>query len=146
MWTSGRPGERRRGCADAVRGGRGGTNRGSFWPIGFLPGAARVGVFEGVKRGLGGGGRNGAQLRALPEEFRLHGVDLTPSMLEIACNRAVEEGLEADLRERDAQESPFSGESFDCMVSTLSLCSLPDHRLALAVRCPGSCAPGDGCC
>jgi ubiquinone/menaquinone biosynthesis C-methylase UbiE len=81
-----------------------------------------------------------------PEELRLHGVDLTPSMLEIACNRAVKEGLEADLREGDAQEPPFSGESFDCMVSTLSLYSLPDQRLALAVRCPGSCALGDGCC
>lgn len=67
-----------------------------------------------------------------PDGVYLHGVDLSPSMLEIARNRAVEEGLDGDLREGDAQGLPFAGESFDCVVCTLSLCSIPDHRKALA--------------
>src|SRR5829696_3874957 len=41
-------------------------------------------------------------------------------------------GLDADLREGDAQELPFPDASFDAVVCTLSLCTIPDDRRAVA--------------
>jgi ubiquinone/menaquinone biosynthesis C-methylase UbiE len=67
-----------------------------------------------------------------PAGARLTGIDLSPSMLEIACQRAGELGLNADLRESDAQELPFPDASFDTVVCTLSLCNIPDDRRAIA--------------
>jgi ubiquinone/menaquinone biosynthesis C-methylase UbiE len=67
-----------------------------------------------------------------PQGVRLTGIDLSPAMLEIARNRADELDLDADLREGDAQELPFPDASFDTVVCTLSLCSIPDDRRAIA--------------
>src|SRR3712207_3216579 len=53
-------------------------------------------------------------------------------MLRIARKRAEELGVEADLREGDAQRLPFADESFDTVVCTLSLCNIPDDRRAVA--------------
>ena len=66
-----------------------------------------------------------------PEEVRLTGIDLSPAMLEIARKRADELGVDADLREGDAQELPFPDASFDTVVCTLSLCNIPDDRKAI---------------
>lgn len=63
---------------------------------------------------------------------RLTGVELSPAMLEIARARARELGVEADLRVGDAQALPFSDASFDTVVITLSLCTIPDDRKAVA--------------
>ena len=67
-----------------------------------------------------------------PEGVRLTGIDLSPVMLEIARKKADELGLDADLREGDAQELPFPDASFDAVVCTLSLCNIPDDRRAVA--------------
>jgi ubiquinone/menaquinone biosynthesis C-methylase UbiE len=67
-----------------------------------------------------------------PKEVRLTGVDLSPMMLEVALARARELGVEADLRVADAQALPFPDESFDTVVMTLSLCTIPDDRKAVA--------------
>jgi SAM-dependent methyltransferase len=67
-----------------------------------------------------------------PAGVRLTGIDLSPAMLEIARKRAGELGLNADLRESDAQELPFPDASFDTVVCTLSLCNIPDDRRAIA--------------
>src|SRR5215203_3405472 len=67
-----------------------------------------------------------------PEGVRLTGIDLSPPMLEIARKKADELGLDADLREGDAQELPFPDASFDAVVCTLSLCTIPDDRRAVA--------------
>jgi ubiquinone/menaquinone biosynthesis C-methylase UbiE len=67
-----------------------------------------------------------------PEGVRLTGIDLTPAMLEIARKKADELGLDADLREGNAQELPFPDASFDAVVCTLSLCNIPDDRRAVA--------------
>jgi ubiquinone/menaquinone biosynthesis C-methylase UbiE len=67
-----------------------------------------------------------------PEGVRLTGLDLSPAMLEIARKKADELGLDADLREGDAQELPFPDASFDAVVCTLSLCNIPDDRRAVA--------------
>jgi ubiquinone/menaquinone biosynthesis C-methylase UbiE len=76
-----------------------------------------------------GTGRN---LAFYPEGVRLSGIDLSPAMLELARERARELGLAVDLREGDAQQLSFPDESFDTVVCTLSLCSVPDDRKAVA--------------
>ena len=63
---------------------------------------------------------------------RLSGVELSPAMLEIARTRAREVGREIDLRVGDAQALEFPDESFDSVVCTLSLCTIPDDRAAVA--------------
>jgi ubiquinone/menaquinone biosynthesis C-methylase UbiE len=67
-----------------------------------------------------------------PQGVRLTGIDLSPPMLEIAWERADEVGVDADLREGDAQELPFPEASFDTVVCTLSLCNIPNDRRAIA--------------
>jgi ubiquinone/menaquinone biosynthesis C-methylase UbiE len=76
-----------------------------------------------------GTGRN---LPHYQDEVRLTGVELSPSMLEIARARARELGREIDLRVGDAQALEFPDESFDTVVCTLSLCTIPDDRAAVA--------------
>jgi ubiquinone/menaquinone biosynthesis C-methylase UbiE len=76
-----------------------------------------------------GTGRN---LAFYPKGIRLTGIDLSPAMLELARERAGELGLDADLREGDAQELAFPDESFDTVVCTLSLCNIPGDCRAVA--------------
>jgi ubiquinone/menaquinone biosynthesis C-methylase UbiE len=76
-----------------------------------------------------GTGRN---LAFYPEGVRLTGIDLSPAMLEQAREKARELGMEASLREGDAQDLPFPDEAFDTVVCTLSLCNIPDDRRAVA--------------
>lgn len=76
-----------------------------------------------------GTGRN---LPHYPQGVRLTGIELSPAMLEVARQRAGDLGIQANLREGDAQSLPFADESFDTVVSTLSLCTIPDDRRALA--------------
>lgn len=75
-----------------------------------------------------GTGRN---LYFYPTEVHLTGVELSPKMLEIARRRARESGIEADLRVGDAQDLPFPDASFDTVVATLALCTIPDDRRAV---------------
>jgi ubiquinone/menaquinone biosynthesis C-methylase UbiE len=74
----------------------------------------------------------GLNLAFYPEGVRLTGVDFSPAMLGIAHQRARELGMEVDLLEGDAQSLLFADESFDTVVCTLSLCSIPDDRKAVA--------------
>lgn len=76
-----------------------------------------------------GTGRN---LGLLPKGVRLTGIELSPAMLEIARRRAADLGLAADLRVGDAQALDFPANRFDTVVSTLTLCSIPDARRAIA--------------
>src|SRR5215211_8657347 len=82
-----------------------------------------------VLEGAIGTGRN---LAVYPAGVSLTGIDLSPAMLERARERAGELGMEADLREGDAQDLPFPDESFDTVVCTLSLCNVLDNRKAVA--------------
>jgi ubiquinone/menaquinone biosynthesis C-methylase UbiE len=107
---------------------------------------ARIGFFERV---LFGGGREwvcsqtegdvleialgtGRNLPHYSNEVHLTGVELSPAMLELARKRAAELGREADLRVGDAQALEFPSERFDTVVCTLSLCTIPDDRSAVA--------------
>lgn len=76
-----------------------------------------------------GTGRNLAHYAA---DIRLTGVDVSAAMLERARRRAQELGREVDLLLGDAQSLDLPDESFDTVVSTLALCSVPDERLAAA--------------
>jgi ubiquinone/menaquinone biosynthesis C-methylase UbiE len=76
-----------------------------------------------------GTGRN---LPHYGEGVRLTGVELSPAMLEIAGARARELGREVDLRVGDAEALEFADQSFDTVVCTLSLCTIPDDRGAVA--------------
>ncbi len=67
-----------------------------------------------------------------PAGVRLTGIDLSAGMLAIARERARRLGLDADLRQGDAQVLPFPDASFDTAVCTLSLCNIPDDRQAVA--------------
>jgi ubiquinone/menaquinone biosynthesis C-methylase UbiE len=72
-----------------------------------------------------GSGRN---LEFYPEGISVTGLDLSPEMLELAKDRAAALDRKVDLREAEAHEMPLPDGSFDTVVCTLGLCSVPDER------------------
>jgi ubiquinone/menaquinone biosynthesis C-methylase UbiE len=76
-----------------------------------------------------GTGRNLAYHRG---DIELTGIELSPEMLAIAHRRREELGREADLRIGDAQALDLPDESFDSVVCTLALCTIPDDRMAVS--------------
>ena len=106
----------------------------------------QIGFFERI---LFGGGREwvcaqaggdvleiaagtGRNLGHYPPGVRLTAIELSPAMVELARRRAAALARDVDLRVGDAQALEFPDESFDTVVSTLSLCTIPDHRAAVA--------------
>jgi len=75
-----------------------------------------------------GTGRN---LPYYPEHVHLVGIDLSPAMLALAQERARRLDRPVDLQVGDAQALDFPDESFDTVVSTLSLCTIPDPERAV---------------
>jgi ubiquinone/menaquinone biosynthesis C-methylase UbiE len=76
-----------------------------------------------------GTGRN---LAFYPAGVMITAIELSPEMLTIGRQRAEELGREADLRVGDVQALDFPDESFDTVVCTLGLCTIPDPRKAVA--------------
>ena len=79
----------------------------------------------------------GANLPHYPSGLDLVGVDLSPAMLEQARGRARTLGVAVDLRVGNVEELPFAAASFDTVVCTLVLCSVPssvDAALAEMTR------------
>jgi ubiquinone/menaquinone biosynthesis C-methylase UbiE len=74
----------------------------------------------------------GLNLPYYPPDVRLVGVELTPAMLERAQRRAAELGMGVDLRVGDVTALEFADESFDTVICTFSLCTIPDDRAAVA--------------
>ena len=60
------------------------------------------------------------------------GIDLSSAMLHLARDRAAQTSPAAELQIADAQSLPFSDASFDTVVATLALCSIPDDAAAVA--------------
>jgi ubiquinone/menaquinone biosynthesis C-methylase UbiE len=75
-----------------------------------------------------GTGRN---LPYYAADVRLTGVDVSSAMLALARQRAEELGRQIDLRLGDAQMLEFPGASFDTLVCTLALCTIPDPSRAV---------------
>lgn len=78
----------------------------------------------------------GANLPYYPADVELTGVDWSEAMVRAATGRAARLDRAVDLRRADATALPFPAESFDTVLSTFSLCCVPDVRAALteAVR------------
>jgi ubiquinone/menaquinone biosynthesis C-methylase UbiE len=74
----------------------------------------------------------GLNLPHYPTGVALTGVELSPAMLDLARQRASDLGIAADLRIGDAQALPFADATFDTVVCTLSLCTIPDPAAAIA--------------
>ena len=75
-----------------------------------------------------GTGRN---LDHYPDDTKLTGVELSPEMAALGRRRAQELGREIDIRVGDAQALEFADGSFDSVVCTFSLCTIPDDRAAV---------------
>jgi ubiquinone/menaquinone biosynthesis C-methylase UbiE len=67
-----------------------------------------------------------------PDGTKLTGVELSPEMAELGRGRAQELGREIDIRVGDAESLEFGNESFDTVVCTFGLCTIPDARAAVA--------------
>jgi len=75
-----------------------------------------------------GTGRN---LPYYPSDRRLTGIDLTPAMLTLARDRARDLRVAVALLVADAQALPFAAASFDSVVCTLGLNTIPDDQAAV---------------
>lgn len=75
-----------------------------------------------------GTGRN---LACYPADVQLTGVELSPAMLTQAQARAEALHRRVDLRFGDAQHLTFPDATFDTVLATLTLCSIPDDQAAV---------------
>lgn len=76
-----------------------------------------------------GTGRN---LPFYPPGINLTAIEFSPEMLAIARDRAADTDAKVDLRLGDAQRLEFGEESFDTVIITFALCTIPDDRKAAA--------------
>ncbi len=73
----------------------------------------------------------GASLGSYEKNTKLTGIDLSEEMLKRARKRAERLGREIDLLEMDAESLQFPDNSFNTVVSSLSLCTIPKPIIAL---------------
>jgi len=78
----------------------------------------------------------GANFPYYPQGVRVTAVDFSEAMLEYAAGAAQRHGVEAEFRRADVETLDFPPDSFDTVVSTLSLCGYerPDRVLASFAR------------
>lgn len=75
----------------------------------------------------------GLNLPCYPRHVRqLTTVDPNPGMSRLAQKRIRETGIEVDQRLLHSEQLPFAAGTFDCVVSTFTLCSIADVSRALA--------------
>ena len=84
----------------------------------------------------------GKNLRYYPRGCQITAVDLSPSMLAIARQRARRLRLDVTLIEMNAEALDFPDQSFDTVVDTLALCTFPNpvsvlHEMARVCRSDG---------
>jgi ubiquinone/menaquinone biosynthesis C-methylase UbiE len=73
----------------------------------------------------------GLNLPHYPRDARLTGIEFSPAMLDRAKRRATELGRDVDLRLGDAEQLDFPDASFDTVVCTYGLCTIPDAHQAV---------------
>ncbi len=64
-------------------------------------------------------------------DVKLTGVELSSEMAALGKRRAEDLGREIDMRVGDAEALPFPDESFDAVVCTYGLCTIPDDAAAI---------------
>jgi ubiquinone/menaquinone biosynthesis C-methylase UbiE/predicted ester cyclase len=64
-------------------------------------------------------------------DVRLTGVELSPEMAELGRKRAEDLGREIEMRVGDAESLDFPDQSFDTVVCTYGLCTIPDDAAAI---------------
>jgi ubiquinone/menaquinone biosynthesis C-methylase UbiE len=74
----------------------------------------------------------GLNLPLYGQDVRLTGIDLSPEMLGFARDRARSLGRDVHLLVGDAQALGLDDATFDAAVFSLSLCTIPDDRRAVA--------------
>lgn len=74
----------------------------------------------------------GLNLPHYPLDVHLTGVDLSPEMLALAKTSAKKMERAIELKEGDAQNLPFADDSFDTVVCTYALCSVPDEARTIS--------------
>jgi ubiquinone/menaquinone biosynthesis C-methylase UbiE len=74
----------------------------------------------------------GLNLVHYPAAVRLTGIDVSPEMLVLAKTSAEKLGRTTELKVGDAQDLPFEGRSFDTVLCTYALCSIPDEAQAIS--------------
>jgi ubiquinone/menaquinone biosynthesis C-methylase UbiE len=101
---------------------------------------SRIFDIEGGRRWACGGARGetleigigtGLNLPLYSPDVELTAIDLTPEMLERARARATDIGRNVDLQEGDATRLAFADASFDTVISTLALCTIPSPQAAV---------------
>lgn len=73
----------------------------------------------------------GANYAFFPPLCKITGIDLSEKMLEVAKTRARKLGKEVCLQRMNAEHMEYPPESFDTVVSALSLCTIPNPIRAL---------------
>ncbi|WP_020575833.1 class I SAM-dependent methyltransferase [Actinopolymorpha alba] len=73
----------------------------------------------------------GANLRYYPDAVDVTGIDWSPAMLRAAHRQATQVHRAVTLHQADASALPFPAATFDTVVSTFSLCCVPDERATL---------------
>jgi len=73
----------------------------------------------------------GKNMPYYPDSVQVTAIDLSEGMLSRARRLAKTLGLDADLRQMDAQKLDFPADSFDTVVATFVFCSVPDPVIGL---------------
>ncbi len=92
---------------------------------------AEVGEAAGTGKVLEVGIGTGTGMSHYRPGVELIGIDLSPGMLEVARRNAARIGIGANLLEMDAQHLDLPDRSFDAVVYSLCLCTIPDPELAI---------------
>ncbi len=103
-----------------------GADRSERWLLGtgHRPWACARAVGRTLEVAIG----TGMNLPHYPRGVDLTGVDLTPEMLALARRRSADIGVPVSLTEGDAQALPFGDATFDTVLCTYAMCSVPDER------------------
>lgn len=75
-------------------------------------------------------GSGSAAIPAALKGAEVTGLDLAPSLLERARERAAEAGADVEWIEGDAEDLPFASESFDVVLSALGVQFAPRHEVS----------------
>jgi SAM-dependent methyltransferase len=86
-------------------------------------------------------GTGNAAILAAQRGAQVTGLDLTPELLDAARRRMGEAGVEIELIEGDAEELPFSDDSFDRVLSVFGVMFVPRHERG-AAELVRVCRPG----